>query len=112
MAKTQPETQEQELNLLEKILGAVQLNLNKDTFLLHSTHTRPISFAQLLRNQSFRHFFSFGYTPAALGLHLQVPKYHPLKFREVWLCFSDPLHELLDNKSNKAALWQALQQVF
>ncbi|MCB0644405.1 MAG: hypothetical protein KDC44_22325 [Phaeodactylibacter sp.] len=112
LAKTQIETQEQELKLLEKILGAVQLDLKKDTLLLHGTPNNPISFTQVFRNQPIRYAFSFGYSPAELGLHLRVPKYHPLKFREVWLCFSDPLYELIDNKSNKAALWQALQQVF
>ena len=112
IARTQPKTHEQEIELLEKILSAVKLDIKKDTLLFNVTNQELISFSQIIRNRTVNQAFFFGFTPPDLGLHLKIPKYHPLKFRGVWICFSDPLHELLQNKTLKAALWQALQQIF
>ena len=93
------ETKEDERIQLEKILKAIKLELKA---------VRIISRQSFDLNQGTQYnsaIISFG-----CKIKPSIPKYQIHKHRNTNVILSDPLNEL--SKSNKEALWNALQEIF
>ena len=102
---------------LQKIITAVNCNLERDCFLLNLTQSESISFNQLRRERSFRYIISFGIEPGRLGFRFEANPYHPLTIGELTFLLADPLDELfrekdLQERKKSARLWKALQHIF
>jgi hypothetical protein len=118
------ELTDERLAYLQKILGAAQLNLSEDCFLLRggmdddSTKTLP-SLGQLRTLQAAHHantplskLVCFGVNPSVLGLNVQIPPYTPTLLAETTILYADKLADIEPSPERRKALWGCLQKMF
>lgn len=99
------------LALLEKILGAVNQDLNKDCLLIQEN--QAIAFKDIKQITTVQRLLVFGWTAANMGLHLTIRPYQPVVFDGVELLFAPDLAIIAANKhKEKQQLWLQLQQLF
>jgi hypothetical protein len=102
---------ESSLALLEKILGAVQQELERDCFLIQQE--TAAAYKDIKQKLAFRRLLVFGWAPADLGLHLQIKPYQLVNFEERQLLFAHDLATIAENNNEeKQLLWRQLQQLF
>ena len=99
---------EAELDLLSNILGAIQYDLSKDALIVSLEDQEQIHLAPLLA-ESIQLVVVFGCSPAQLQTHISDQKYKAQHLLSRKFIFSDHLTALLENKSLKMALWNALK---
>jgi len=97
---------------LQKILGALHLDIQKDVLLLEITPREQFSFIELCRNADIETAIFFGVKPHRAGLNLNARPYHLLRFAGKTFLFADDLQKLQANLPLKKALWQGLQELF
>ena len=97
---------------LEKLLGAVKINLANDTLLVFIQHHEQISIAPLLKSKQPEQVLVFGIRPEQMGLHISVEKYHPIFFSNTNLLFADSLSTLEPDKNLKMKMWTAMKTLF
>lgn len=99
------------LALLEKILGAVQQDLQKDCLVLQQK--KAVAFKDILQVTAAKQLLVFGWTAAEIGLHLAIQPYQLVNFAGVKILFSHSLTAIAANKNKeKQQLWAQLQQLF
>ena len=102
---------------LGKILSALQLNLERDAFLLRLTPGAKLSFAGLREKQEIQHLVAFGIPPTRLGLHFEFSPYQAFQNEQITFLFADSLPEIYQERQEggrqkSGALWNALQTIF
>ncbi len=97
---------------LEKMLGAAQKQLLKDTVVLQLSDAPRINIMQHLRPRQPEQVLVFGLSPAQICLNIQVVHYQPIFFQNAQFVFADSLATLEPNKDLKAKLWTAMRVVF
>ncbi len=98
-------------HLLDKILGAVQQDLKKDCLVLQQE--QPALYKDIKQVVNLQRLLVFGWSPADLGLHLQLRPYQLATFEETQLLFSHNLAAIAANKNKeKQHLWVKLQELF
>lgn len=102
------ELSETESDLLTKILGAIQYDLTKDALIVSLEEKDQVHVAPLLV-ESIQLVVAFGCTPTQLQTHIADQKYKAQLILSRKFIFSDPLAALLENKTLKMALWNALK---
>lgn len=102
------ELSETESDLLTKILGAIQYDLTKDALIVSLEEKDQVHVAPLLV-ESIQLVVAFGCAPAQLQTHIADQKYKAQHLLSRKFIFSDPLAALLENKTLKMALWNALK---
>ncbi len=102
----------EDVNFLQKILGAVHLDIQKDVLLLHVTPSEQFSFIELCKKVDIETAILFGLSPRQAGLNLNIPPYHPLRFADKTFLLADNLQKLQTNLPLKKALWGCLQELF
>jgi hypothetical protein len=100
------------INFLSKILTAAGLNLEQDTMFAELDPDPKTSFLPLVKEKQAECILVFGITPKQLGLNINCPLYQPFDFYGTTFLFADSLSRLEPDKTLKAKLWQALQQLF
>lgn len=100
------------LGLLKKILGAVQLDIDKDITLLRAKKGTSYSFIGARTKIAFERMLVFGLPPTQLGLNIQTQTYAIITIENCQLLFSDALTLIASDKRLKAALWSNLQLLF
>lgn len=102
-------TSEVELQLLQKILTAIDLNMEKDCCILK--HAGALQFKDLKTAfPNLEKLLVFGRGPSDLGLHLALPPYRLTPFQDVQLLFVDALNIIAaDRQGEKKRLWLQLQ---
>ena len=103
---------EKEIPFLTKILAAVKLNLTDDVALFSLTQNQAISLAEVLKTQQATKVLVFGAFNKDIGIHLNYQPYQPIIFNNIQFLFADDLLAIMNEKSRKAALWAALQDLF
>jgi hypothetical protein len=99
------------LALLEKILGAVRQDLNKDCLLIQEK--QAVAFKDIKQITPVQHLLVFGWAAPNMGLHLTIQPYQPVVFDDVQLLFAPDLTTIAANKhKEKQQLWRQLQQLF
>lgn len=93
---------------LQKILAAVQLDLNKDVLLTQ----QPVLYKQLDVAAPVQSTVVFGYTPVELSLHIDVKPYQIIQFKQKRLLFVHELNQIAADIDKKKMLWQQLQILF
>jgi len=99
-------------DFLKKILLAAGLDLENDTLLAELEAGGDLSFMPLLKSKQAESVLVFGLAPKQLGLHLDCPRYQPLRFYGLRFLFADKLSVLEPDQTLKRNLWQALQQMY
>lgn len=102
------ETQE----LLEKIMGAVKLNLLQDTIICTLDKGEELTLQQLRQQGNMKQLLLFGVDAGVMGIRFQVADYQPLSWNNLVFLKCDSLSKIANNKKLKGALWQALQKIF
>ena len=102
----------QSSQFLTKILTAAGINLEKDTLFAELKEQDQFSFLPVIKERHATHILVFGIAPKQLGLNANCLKYQPFDFYGSTFLFADQLSLLEPDKSLKAKLWQALQQLF
>ena len=99
------------LLFLEKILKAVNLNINGvDLLNLHGA--RNMDFAELLRGKYINHFITFGVPFERINLDIMMDRYAPVRFEGITFLMADSLPTIEADLNLKKRLWGALQRVF
>ena len=99
------------LLFLEKILKAVNLNINGvDLLNLHGVS--DVDFAELLRGKYINHFITFGVPFERIRLDIMMDRYAPVRFEGITFLMADSLPTIEADQVLKKRLWGALQRVF
>lgn len=102
---------------LEKILAAVNLQLDTDTLLLSTTMGGIIGFNDLRQKYDIKYVLLFGFLPSQVGLHFTLPSYSPTHFKACTFLHVDPLKVIYEErqqggKQKSGALWKCLKSIF
>lgn len=102
---------------LEKILSAVNFDLQKDVLLLNITAGETLSFNKLCKTKNISHLLSFGVIPKRLGLNFEINLYRPFEHKDKTYLFAEDLQTIFEErqkgeKKRAIALWKALQALF
>lgn len=108
---------ENSLDYLQKILGAVKINMAEAAYTLPVMPRQQLQLNLSVLPQKLQYLFLFGIKPRQLGLHFVLPLYQPIKYNDVTYLIADSLSIIQEerqagNNQKAAALWQALQQIF
>ena len=99
-----------EHKLLEKILGALGLDLEKVPIInLNEMYTPYREICKKIRPEKI---IAFGITALQLQLNVSGDKYKILELGGSKLLFSHGLSDIMNDKDKKKLLWGALQQLF
>ena len=99
------------LLFLEKILKAVNLNVNGvDLLNLHGV--QDMDFAELLKGKYINHFITFGVPFERINLDIMMDRYAPVRFEGITFLMADSLPTIEADQNLKKRLWSALQRVF
>lgn len=102
---------EEHLDFLSKILGAVQFDI-KDVVLIGIEQNIQLSLTQIIKTVDIDKVVLFNIAPKDIGLNCQLPNYFPLKINEQMFLLADSLSQIFKNKVKKKELWTALQKMF
>jgi len=100
------------INLLEKILGAVKYNLNDDCQLICLKPNQSVSFSGIDKQGGFKNALIFGPISRKLGLNFDFKWYYPIEHNGCKFLFANHLSVIQSDKAHKGALWGALQEMF
>ncbi|GAB2584466.1 hypothetical protein [Spirosoma areae] len=99
------------LLFLEKILKAVNLNINGvDLLNLHGVG--DLNFNELLSGKYINHFITFGVPFERLNLDIMMDRYSPVRFEGITFLMADSLPTIEADQNLKKRLWSALQRIF
>lgn len=99
------------LLFLEKILKAVNLNVN-GVDLLNLRGAQNMDFDELLKGKYINHFITFGVPFERLNLDIMMDRYAPVRFEGITFLMADSLPTIEADQNLKKRLWSALQRVF
>ncbi|GAB3643427.1 hypothetical protein [Spirosoma arcticum] len=99
------------LLFLEKILKAVNLNVN-GVDLLNLRGAQNVDFDELLKGKYINHFITFGVPFERINLDIMMDRYAPVRFEGITFLMADSLPTIEADQNLKKRLWAALQRVF
>ncbi|QJD80422.1 hypothetical protein [Spirosoma rhododendri] len=99
------------LLFLEKILKAVNLNIN-GVDLLNLNGAKDIDFAAMVQDKHIHHFITFGVPFTRIKLDIGMDRYHPVRFFGINFLMADSLPTIEADQNLKRRLWGSLQQLF
>lgn len=100
---------DQAKDLLEKILGAIKVDLSKEVFMLQLSKTNHVHLGRLLREGDIHLVLNFGCQSKQLKLNVEDIKYQVLHLGATKYIHSDPIDALEKNKQLKMLLWNGLK---
>lgn len=100
------------MELLAKIMKAINVDLAEDAFLLELEASESFHFLSLHRQLEVECMISFGLSPNAMGLHFNHQSYVPTTFMQWQFLLADALPDIAGTQALKGALWAALQKMF
>ena len=104
--------QQELLDLLKKILIAIQLDIDKDIILVRSKKEDLYSFIRMRTKIEIKQILVFGLNAKQLGLNIQAELYQILSFEACQFLFVDALSKIATDQKLKGALWTCLQSMF
>ena len=99
------------LLFLEKILKAVNLNIN-GVDLLNLRGAQNMDFGELVKGKYINHFITFGVPFERINLDIMMDRYAPARFEGITFLMADSLPTIEADQNLKKRLWAALQRVF
>ena len=104
------EVEENEIQLLTKIMQAVNKSVETDTCWLQADGIH--SYQAISSQIEFEILLVFGILPKDMGLHLQIRPYQIVQFQGKKMLFVHGLDEVAQNVNYKKQLWGQLQLLF
>ena len=95
--------------LLQKILGAKNVDLDEDTLILRLPENPDINISRIIRDHNIKHLIIFGIQPKQVGINIQWKLYQKTKLGQLCILVSHNLEDLSNNQSLKRSLWQQLK---
>jgi hypothetical protein len=105
------ENNSENIQLLTKILQAIDKSLKKDAHLLTIPNDRFFSLSEQIKG-NYHHLISFGYGAKQLGFSFETKPYIPSNLLNISFLFAHPLSKISANQELKKKLWAALQNIF
>lgn len=105
-----PELNSADNELLQKIMQAVGIDLDKEVMLINLAFAHPPIGS--LPRAGVSKLLSFGASMAQAGLNLQIANYLITRFYGMTLLFADALGTIANDKQLKMLLWQKLKKMF
>jgi DNA polymerase III psi subunit len=102
---------QEEMELLGKILGAVQLQIDQ-VDLLDLSKVGDTSLKNILTQKSLRQLLTFGVSLFRIQLEIPLTPYQIREVQGVKFLYSDALGEIKDDVTRKKALWSAMKAFF
>lgn len=102
---------EANMQLLRKILQAVNKDLSHDALFLQLPPDQMLGINTLLNNGIHR-IIMFGINPKALGLSFETILYKDFKIQDKRFLMGHSLSQINENQEFKKALWNALKSLF
>ncbi|MEM1219880.1 MAG: hypothetical protein AAGH79_13260 [Bacteroidota bacterium] len=99
-------------SFLPKILQAIKLEQEQDTWSLPIVATEQISFNHVPDRSVLKTVLVFGASPKQLGLQFQIPHYQARKISDLEFLFAPELSVISNSQEDKKKLWRALQALF
>lgn len=96
---------------LEKILMAVNLNLEKVT-LLNTSDLKAINFQKFSENKIYQKILSFGVSLSTINMNIMLMPYENKLIENVWFLMAEKLVIVENDVNHKRRLWGCLQQLF
>lgn len=97
---------------LTKILGAVNLDFQKDVVLIPLTAKDHPRFSAWKTNQSIKFVLLFGTAPKAIGIQASLAKYQAKKIQDIQFLYADDLQKISEDVNAKKALWGCLKALY
>jgi hypothetical protein len=109
------ETHQEIIDFLEKILKAIQLDLQQDTLFINMMPDRPLKITDLLKKNDSHQMLLFGIPPSSLGIQFPLPLYLNIEHQGVHYLAADPLPAIFTErqaggKTMSGKLWKAIKQ--
>lgn len=98
------------LDLLHKILKAIQFDPNEDVLTLRIKENQGFNFADLNKQLTFKRTILFGIEPRILGLKVNNQKYKTFQLSDCTFLSADRLEAISDNNQLKGALWNLIKE--
>lgn len=103
---------EQHQQLLEKILAAVHLDMNRDVYLASTDGNKGFPLYTLLEEDKSEHtILVFGLASHQLGLNLRSDRYRVRNLLGQNIIFVGALHEIQGDQQEKKQLWEILKTI-
>ncbi len=99
-------------DFLEKIFNSVNINLLKDTQLIHFSKNTLRWLNPFFRENEIMKVFFFGVEPKNAGLNLEHIKYIPVELDGITYLFADEIGTIMNDQALKKHLWRALKEIF
>jgi len=109
---TKSSSAKEHLELLSKILSAVNFDLQQDVQSVVLEKEENASFSGFRTNETLKNALIFGVSAGQLGLHFDYQLYAPIVCNGCRFLFADDLAAISADKSLKGKLWQCLQNMF
>ena len=98
------------LELVQKILGAINVQDLNEVRQLHLKPSDGISLYSLIKESNIKQIISFGFPVTQLGLHIDHKPYQMVAFKDLQMIISADLDIVNSNSDHKKALWGALKK--
>lgn len=97
---------------LQKILGAIKLNVAEDCLVLEFSEDSQVSLNQLKETNQIRKVINFGVPHQSLGTQLPFTEHHVFPLEDMTLLTTKPLGEISKSQDLKKRLWNSLKEIF
>lgn len=113
LKKLDPDKKEELLELLFRILKAVEYDLHQDALLIELTDEEGFSFVRFQAKTKIEKMIVFGIDPKKCGLNFSVKLYEEKKFQDWSFLFANDLQEIAADINNKLKrpLWIAVKKM-
>lgn len=98
------------LELVQKILGAINIQHLNDVKQLLLKPRDAVSLYHLIKDSPINQIISFGFPLAQLGIHIDHLPYQIAEYKGVQMIISADLDIVSSNADHKKALWGALKK--
>ena len=98
------------MELVQKILGAINVQDLNQVKQLHLKHSDGISLYELIKDSNVNQIISFGFPVTQLGMHIDHRPYGVIEFKGLQMIVSADLDVVSVNADHKKALWGALKK--
>lgn len=99
-------------DFLEKVFGAVNLDLENDAYLAFLPPGGKYWFTPTIRKANSRFAFFFGIQPREACFNLSATLYQPVCLEGITYVFADEVTKIIADRQLKLQLWKALQTIF
>ena len=101
---------------LEKVLKAIQIQLDQDTVFINLSPDQQLNISSVKRHFAPKKILIFGIPPKTLGIQFPMPAYQVIEHQNCQFLWADNIEVIYEERQNggkamSAQLWKSLQQL-